>query len=54
MRTLDSSASKTRRQPYRPLREDPRYGEIKRIIDDMPTEKMKKLKMYIERWLRGS
>jgi hypothetical protein len=54
MRTLDSSAGTTRRQPYRPLREDPRYDEIKRIIDDMPAEKMKKLKMYIERWLRSS
>jgi hypothetical protein len=54
MRTLDASAAKQRQQPYRPLREDPRYDEIKRIIDDLPAEKMKKLKMYIERWLRGS
>jgi hypothetical protein len=54
MRTLDASATKQRRHPYRPLREDPRYDEIKRIIDDLPAEKMKKLKMYIERWLRGS
>lgn len=54
MRTLDASAVKPTRQPYRPLREDPRYDEIKRIIDDLPTEKMKKLKMYIERWLRSS
>jgi hypothetical protein len=54
MRTLDASAAEQRRRPYRPLREDPRYDEIKRIIDDMPAEKMKKLKMYIERWLRSS
>jgi hypothetical protein len=54
MRALDASAAKPRQQPYRPLREDPRYDEIKRIIDDMPAEEMKKLKIYIERWLRSS
>ncbi len=52
MRTTDVSGAKTRRQAYRPLQEDPRYDEIKKMIDDFPAEKMEKLKTYIERWLR--
>ncbi|MGB6065688.1 MAG: hypothetical protein WBG50_12845 [Desulfomonilaceae bacterium] len=52
MRTTDVSGAKIRRQPYRPLQEDPRYDEIKKMIDDFPAEKMEKLKTYIERWLR--
>lgn len=54
MRSTEASGAKTRRQPYRPLHEDRRYDEIKRIIDDCPAEKMEKLKTYIERWLRHS
>ncbi len=54
MRSSDASGAKTTRQPYRPLREDQRYDEIKRIIDDCPAEKMEKLKTDIERWLRHS
>jgi hypothetical protein len=54
MQTTDVSGSKTRRQPYRPLQEDRRYDEIKKIIDDFPAEKLEKLKTYIERWLRNS
>lgn len=38
--------------PYRPLREDPRYQEIKEIIDDLPQEKIEKLQQKILRWKR--
>jgi hypothetical protein len=54
MDTPDVSGLKIRRRPYRSLREDPRYNEIKRMIDDFPPDKMEKLKNYIKRWLRSS
>ncbi|MEW6139983.1 MAG: hypothetical protein AB1733_17300 [Thermodesulfobacteriota bacterium] len=38
--------------PYRSLREDPRYDEIRKLIEDFPPEHMEKLRLYIERWLR--
>jgi len=52
MGNANSSGGKTRQQPYRCFREDPRYDEIKRMIESFPSEKMEQLKMYIERWLR--
>lgn len=54
METSDVSGAKDRRRPYRSLREDPRYNEIKRMIDDFPPDKMDKLKNYIKRWLHSS
>lgn len=55
MGSLDSSNVKTPTQrPYRSLREDPRYAEIKRIIDEFPAEKMDQLRSFINRWLRRS
>lgn len=54
MGTLDVSGAQNQRRPYRRLREDPRYDEIKRIIEDFPADKMEKLKDYIQRWLRSS
>ncbi len=54
MSTRDATGpSNPRRQPYRPLRDDPRYDEIKRIIENWPPENMDKLRTYIQRWLRG-
>jgi len=47
-----SGPTKVRRQPYGSFRDDPRYEEIKRIIENWPPEKMDKLKNYIQRWLR--
>ena len=55
MGSLDSSDAKTRAQrPYRSLREDPRYAEIKQMIDDFPAERMDQLRSFINRWLRRS
>lgn len=54
MTTRDASGpAKARRQPYPSLRDDPRYDEIKRIIENWPPEKMDKLRAYIQRWLRA-
>lgn len=50
----NSSGGKTCQQPYRRFREDPRYDELKRMIESFPSEKMEQLKMYIERWLRNA
>lgn len=46
----DGSAVNGGLRPYRRFRDDPRYDEIKRIIDEIPREKMEELKMYIQRW----
>ncbi len=54
MRVANASRSRTPGQGYRKLREDPRYHEIKKIIESLPPEKMKALKTYIERWLGNS
>ncbi len=52
MRTLDTSGPNTSRRPYRPLREDPRYPEIKKMIEDFPAENLEELKRYLRRWTR--
>jgi hypothetical protein len=54
MSTLDCSGQSNGRGPYRSLREDPRYAEIKRIIDNLPSDKMELLKRYIQRWTRNA
>lgn len=51
--TRNVSGCQASRGPYRPLREDPRYDEIKKLIESFPPENMDKLKLYISRWLRG-
>jgi hypothetical protein len=53
MRSAQASG-KVATQPYPDLRDDPRYDELKQIIDDCPREKMKELESYIKRWLRNS
>jgi len=53
MGSIDTSASENRHRPYRHLREDPRYPELKRIIEDFPPEKLAELRSYIKRWLRS-
>lgn len=54
METLDESGTQSQPQPYRNIREDPRYAEIKKIIDEFPKDKMGKLRSYINRFLRNS
>lgn len=41
-------------RPYRPLRDDPRYDEIKKMIEEFPEERLDELKRYIQRWLSAS
>lgn len=52
MRSVDRSLIQPRQQPYKPIRDDPRYAEIVNIIDKFPPEQMERLKRYIERWIR--
>lgn len=33
------------------IRDDPRYEEIKKMIEEFPPDKMDLLKTYIQRWL---
>jgi hypothetical protein len=54
MRSMDTSLIQPQRQPYRPIRDDPKYDEIKDIIDKFPPEQMERLKRYIQRWSRKS
>lgn len=53
MRDMDSSQGKTLPKSH-PFRDDPNYLEIKKMIENFPADRMKQLKMYIERWLRNS
>jgi hypothetical protein len=53
MRDMDSSQGKTLPKSH-PFRDDPNYLEIKKMIENFPADRMKQLKMYIERWLRDS
>ncbi len=39
-------------RPYRNLKEEPHYEEIRRLIDNLPPEKMERLKSYIKRWMK--
>lgn len=39
--------------PHRGIREDPRYEELKKIIDEFPPEKIDLLKSYIQKWLKS-
>ena len=52
MQGHEASVSKIQTRPYKTLREDPRYDELKKIIDELPPEKIEKLKSYIRSWLR--
>lgn len=49
MLSYDPSPQRTQKQPYRRLREDPRYHELKRVIDNFPRDKMHRLKNYLKR-----
>ncbi len=51
MKATENSCAEAESQPYKPLREHPQYGELKRIIEQLPPEKLQKLKKYIEGWL---
>jgi hypothetical protein len=35
---------------HRPLMDDPRYDELKKILENFPSEKMEELKTLIRRW----
>lgn len=54
MRSIDTFRIEGQQQPYRPIRDDPKYDEIKEIIDKFPPEQMERLKRYIQRWIRKS
>lgn len=34
-------------RPYRQLRDDPRYGELKRVIEKLPLDKIERLKVRL-------
>lgn len=54
MTVFDASGRKNLQKPYRNLRDDPRYDEIKRIIEGVPPEKIEILKRYLQSLLRNS
>lgn len=47
----ETSPSPPPTRPYGQLRDDPRYGELKNLIESLPPEKLEKLKNYIQRRL---
>jgi len=44
-------STQTPSKPYGELRDDPRYGELKNLIESLPPDKLEKLKNYIKRRL---
>jgi hypothetical protein len=54
MTNLDTPCIRPPSGPHRPLRDDPKYDEIKKMIEDFPRERLEELKRYIQRWLRES
>jgi hypothetical protein len=54
MRSTDPSSIKATPQTHRPLQDDPRYDEFKRIIEDFSPEKVEKLKITIRKKARRS
>jgi hypothetical protein len=54
MQNYETSGAKTRGRPYRNLRDEPKYEELKKIISDLPPDKMEKLKSYIQRLVRNA
>ncbi|MDQ7784083.1 MAG: hypothetical protein RDU20_14460 [Desulfomonilaceae bacterium] len=53
MQSTDRFAANRGPKPYRRLREDPRYHELKKLVDEFPPEKMERLRMYIQQWSRN-
>ncbi|MEI7450554.1 MAG: hypothetical protein WCJ75_13120 [Desulfomonile sp.] len=51
MESLQAPESKNLIERRQGVPDDPRYDEIKRIIENFPREKMENLKSYIQRWL---
>ncbi|MCX5861792.1 MAG: hypothetical protein WCG29_05245 [Desulfomonile sp.] len=51
MPNTEVSSTEDVNAPHRLVREDPRYDEIKKIIEEFPPEKMGLLKSYIQKWL---
>lgn len=41
-------------RPYRSLREDPKFDQIRRLIENLPPDKIRLLEKYIQRWSNGS
>lgn len=53
MASLESCEAKTRLQPYRSVRDDPRYPKLKKVIDGLPRHKREYLKSYLEQYKQG-
>lgn len=53
MQSCEKNQSVNRLRPYRPFREDPHYSEIKKMIEDLPPDKMIELKNYLDNWLNS-
>jgi|WetSurMetagenome_2_1015567.scaffolds.fasta_scaffold190088_2 hypothetical protein len=54
MTNFNALRSSVPSRPRRPLRDDPRYHEIKKMIEEFPTEHLEELKRYIQRWSRNA
>ena len=54
MSNYEVSGAESRGRPYRKLRDEPKYEELKKIINDLPPDKMEKLKSYIQRLVRNT
>ncbi len=51
MPQTQTSRPQIRKTAKRSLKDDPRYEEIKKMIEEFPPDKMDLLKTYIQRWL---
>jgi hypothetical protein len=48
MQILKTSSQDTSPKPYKPLRDDPKFDQIRTLIKEFPSEKLVDLKKYIK------
>ena len=48
MQMLETPRRETKPEPYKPLRDDPKFDQIRTLIKDFPSEKLVDLKKYIK------
>ena len=47
------STSEIQTRPYKGLKEDPKFDQIRRLIENLPPDKMGLLEQCIQRWSCG-
>lgn len=54
MPTLEAIGNNYGVRPYRHLKEDPKFDQIRSLIEKLPPDKLRVLEKYIQRWSNES